>query len=153
MDTIIALLNAYVRALDRKDVETWATLFAKDASYSVVPRENVARGLPMAHVLDDSRDRIDDRVDYIREVWRGHYDEYQPRHFLSNIVVEAAENGMFRVEANVAIYITEVEGTTALLAVGEYHDLVMIEDGAARFRAKKVILDTAVLPRGFVYPL
>jgi 3-phenylpropionate/cinnamic acid dioxygenase small subunit len=153
VEKIIGLINAYVRALDRKEVEVWATLFAREAAYSVLPRENVERGLPMAHVLDDSRDRISDRVDYIRKVWRGHYNEYQSRHILSNIVIEPAVDGQFSVSANFAVYITEAEGTTALLAVGEYQDIVVIEEGAARFKDKKVILDTAALPRGFVYPL
>lgn len=153
MEKVANLINAYVRALDRKDVETWATLFAKEAAYYVLPRENVERGLPMAHVLDDSRARIDDRVDYIRKVWRGHYNDYQSRHILSNIVIEPAPAELFSVQTNFAVYVTELEGTTSLLAVGEYQDIVVIEDDAARFKEKKVILDTGVLPRGFVYPL
>lgn len=153
MDRIVRLVNEYVGVLDRKEVEGWAALFAREAGYYVIPRDNLERGLPLAIVYDDSRSRIEDRVDYIRKVWHGHYDDYQPRHMVSTIVVTPMGAEEFSVSANFAVYATELEGTTALLAVGEYRDVVVIEDGVPRFKEKRVILDTSVLARYFVYPL
>ena len=40
-----------------------------------------------------------------------------------------------------------------LLATGVYHDLVAIEGGTARFRAKKALTDASALPHYVVYPL
>jgi 3-phenylpropionate/cinnamic acid dioxygenase small subunit len=147
------LCYEYVRAVDRKDMEGWAGLFAADGAYFVVARENYERSLPIAFIYDDSRARIEDLVTYVRKIWAGHYDEYQPRHLLSNVLVEELEGQTYRASAHFAVYVTEEEGTSGLLAVGEYDDLVVLEDGVPRFRRKTCILDTNVLPRYFVYPL
>ena len=105
------LMDGYARALDRKDLEKWAGFFARQASYYVIPRENLERNLPMAHVFDDTRERIDDRVDYIRKVWHRHYNDYQTRHILSSTGITAGDAGEFLAATNVAIYMTDFQKT------------------------------------------
>lgn len=149
------LVNEYVRAVDGRRLEDWIELFDADCSYSVVTRENYEQGLPLALILDDSKDRVKDRATYVTTVWAGHYNDYYPRHLLSNVAVAPSANSEeeFDVTANFAVYITEAEGFSRLLAVGEYLDTVKVTEGVAKFKEKKVILDTGVLPRYFVYPL
>lgn len=150
-----SLVNEYVRAVDGRQLENWINLFDEDCSYSVVTRENYDQGLPLALILDDSKDRVKDRVTYITTVWAGHYNDYYPRHIVSNVNVapSTSSDEEFDVTANFAVYITEAEGFSRLLAVGEYLDIVKVTDDVAKFKEKKVILDTGVLPRYFVYPL
>jgi len=64
------LLTRYVRVVDDpRRIEEWPKLFSSDAEYVVITRENHERGLPIAVIRDDSKDRIIDRVTIIREFW------------------------------------------------------------------------------------
>ena len=153
-EAIGRLLTAYVRVVDGGDLDRWPPLFAREASYTVVPRENEARGLPLALVCDDTRARIEDRVTFIKEFWAGNYNRYWPRHVVSLPHVERVDEAEYAVEQNFAVYITEPGAIgSSLLVVGQYQDRIVFEDGAPRFRARRVLVDTAVLPRYFVYPL
>ena len=159
MDTARAvndLLDRYVCVLDDRRIEDWPALFAPEASYSVVTRENVERGLRVALVLDDSRARIHDRVTYIRDVWAGHFNDYYPRHVLSRTLLvgeDGPSEGIVTARTSFAVYLTEPGSTSTLLAVGEYVDRITLDGGMARFADKRVVLDTSILPRYFVYPL
>lgn len=149
-----ALLSEYARCLDELRIADWEGFFAEEAHYEVSSRENVERGLPLAHVLDHTRARIHDRVTYIMQVWEGHYNAYWPRHILGEPVAIGGDGEDSHVETPFALYITEAGSVgSRLLAVGRYEDVVALEDGSARFRRKRVILDTTVLPRYFVYPI
>jgi 3-phenylpropionate/cinnamic acid dioxygenase small subunit len=148
------LIDAYVRGLDRLEVTRWPEYFATEASYIVTSRENLERGLQIAHILDDSRGRIEDRITYITKVWDGHYNEYWPRHVLGRSIVTDVVGDDIRVETNFAIYMSEPgEVGSRLFAVGYYDDVITVQDGEAKFKSKTVVLDTTVLPRYFVYPL
>jgi anthranilate 1,2-dioxygenase small subunit len=148
-----SLLFDYVRCLDELRIPDWEDFFAEDAHYEVISRENVERDLPLAHVLDHTRARIHDRVTYVMEIWDGHYNAYWPRHILSE-PVETHANGVVKVDTPFALYLTEAGRTgSRLLAVGRYDDEICFEGGAPRFKRKRVILDTTVLPRYFVYPI
>jgi 3-phenylpropionate/cinnamic acid dioxygenase small subunit len=149
-----ALLSEYVRCLDELRIADWEGFFAEEAHYEVSARENVERGLPLSHVLDHTRARIRDRVTYILEVWDGHYNAYWPRHILGEPILTGVDGADSRVETPFALYITEAGSVgSRLLAVGRYQDTVTLEGGVPRFRRKRVILDTTVLPRYFVYPI
>jgi hypothetical protein len=53
-----------------------------------------------------------------------------------------------------AVYIAEQgRSGSQLLATGVYFDTVVFEDGQPKFGSKKVVVDSDVLPRYFVYPL
>ncbi len=156
------LLVRYVRVVDDpRRVEEWPGLFADQAEYIVITRENYERGLPIAVIRDDTKDRILDRVTIIREFWGAggraedrHYNDVVPRHVVGPVWVESAGAGEVRVGANFAIYQTvQVDSTPRLLAVGEYRDVVEFAGTSARFKSKTVILDTPVLQDVFVYPL
>jgi 3-phenylpropionate/cinnamic acid dioxygenase small subunit len=148
------LQQEYVRVVDGVDLELWPTLFAREASYIVTSRENLERGHALAYVLDDSRDRIHDRVTYIQKVWKDHYNGYWPRHIIGPSVVTGSDGEDLQIETNVAIYISEPEEIgSRLLAVGVFRDAVTFEQGEAKFASKLVVLDTTVMPRYFVYPL
>jgi anthranilate 1,2-dioxygenase small subunit len=152
-ELIVRLMHEYTRALDRLDLEGWVALFAQEARYFVIPRENHARGLPIGIIYDDSRARIEDRLTYIRKIWAGHHDEFQPRHLISSVLLDKVGADEYTATSSFALYTTEPEGNTQLLAVGEYEDIVVFEDEQPRFRERKCILDTNVLPTYFVYPV
>lgn len=156
------LLVRYVRIVDDpRRIEEWPALFTDDAEYIVVTRDHHERGLPVAVIRDDTKDRIFDRVTVIRDFWGAggrsedrHYNATWPRHIVGPAWVEFAESGDALVGANIAIWTTpQVEAAPRLLAVGEYRDVVDFSGDRPRFRSKTVILDTPVLQDVFVYPL
>jgi 3-phenylpropionate/cinnamic acid dioxygenase small subunit len=148
---IDSLQNQYIRALDRKDLSAWLGLFSKDGQYLVIPSDNEAAGLPMALMMDDSYERLVDRVTYITKVWS--FDEYQMRHFVQRVHSEQTEGGDHRVESHFTVFYTNQLGQAAILAVGRYEDVVTISGGTASFRKKKVVIDNFLLPMNVVYPL
>lgn len=156
------LLARYVRVVDDPDrIEEWPDLFAEEAEYRVVTRENLQAGLPVCVVCDDSKERIVDRVTVIREFWGAggrledrHYNQIQPRHVVGPVWTEPQDDGTVRVVANFVVWGTPAaEPNPRLLALGEYRDVVIFTDRGPRFRSKWVVLDTPVLQDVFVYPL
>jgi 3-phenylpropionate/cinnamic acid dioxygenase small subunit len=156
------LLARYVRVVDDpRRIEEWPGLFTDQAEYIVITRENHERGLPVAVIRDDTKERILDRVTIIREFWGAggraedrHYNDVVPRHVVGPAWVEPAGTGEVLVGANFVVYQTvQVDSSPRLLAVGEYRDVVEFVGTTARFKSKIVILDTPVLQDVFVYPL
>ncbi len=156
------LLARYVRVVDDPDrIEEWPDLFAEEAEYRVVTRDNLEAGLPVSVVCDDSRDRIVDRVTVIREFWGAggrledrHYNQVRPRHVVGPVWTELQDDGTVRVVANFVAWGTPAtDPAPRLLALGEYRDVVTFTDRGPRFRSKWVVLDTPVLQDVFVYPL
>lgn len=153
-DVVKTLIHAYARCLDQLRIADWEHFFDDEAYYEVNSRENIERGLPLAHVLDNSRDRIHDRIVYVNEIWEGHYNAYWPRHILGEPVEVGREGDLVHVETPLAVYITEAGSVSSrLLAVGQYQDVITLAGDEAKFRRKRVVLDTTVLPRYFVYPI
>lgn len=147
------LLARYVHVLNQKRIEDWPELFADQASYVVTTRENEEYRLPLAVVCDDTKDRIFDRVSIIREFWKDHVNDQQARHILGTTVVEDGADEDFVAMTNFVVYLTKrIDGST-LLFPGEYVDIMTVQNEVPKFRAKRVILDTPVLPDAFVYPL
>jgi 3-phenylpropionate/cinnamic acid dioxygenase small subunit len=152
---VAAFHRGYIAALDDRNVEAWAALFAAESSYRIVARANLDRGLPLALVRDTTKGRILDRVTFIRKFWANNYQDYNPRHFIQVLDAKPSPDlpGAIVARTNVAVYFTEDSGRSEILAVGEYRDTLVTEDGELRIREKTVVVDTTVLPRYVVYPL
>ena len=148
------LMRRYVRVLDNRDIEGWVNCFAAEASYTVVPRSNLEQGLPLCIISDESKDRIRDRVVFIRKIWKGNFTDYTTRH-LSMLADLRAGDGEGEIEArsNVSIFASEPDGESKILAVGEYIDVIVAFENGCFFKRRQVVLDTEVLPRHIVYPL
>jgi 3-phenylpropionate/cinnamic acid dioxygenase small subunit len=153
LTTLDELQNRYARALGLRDMRAWADCFDDPGSYVCTVRENEDNDLGIAMMMDDSSDRIQDRVKYVTEVWKGTFEDYHCRHFVHRTRCGIEDDGLIAVESNLLVAYTDMKGRSGVLAVGIYHDRIALKAGAARFRAKRVILDTTVTPRYLVYPL
>lgn len=153
------LMARYAAALDRRDLAAWAGLFADEASYTVASAENEAANLPLLHINDDSRSKIDDRIRFIEGIWEGSFNDYIQRHILSLPVVSRRPDGRSAVELSFSVYATETDfgsaraGRSALLCVGNYHIETVGQKSARRLSALKVVLDTSALAQSLVYPV
>ncbi len=94
-------------------------------------------------IRDASSGRIQDRVKYVTEVWRGTFEDYQCRHFVHRTLCSIVHGELIAAESNVLVTYTDVRGRSGVLATGTYHDQIALKaEGGARFRSKRVILDT-----------
>lgn len=144
----------YIRALDKRDMQGWLNTFVQgDASYVCISRENEERGLPIAYMLDDCYERIQDRVTQVVKIQADAMEHYQPRHFVQVMDIEPAGDDRYRVQSNFTLYYTPFNtGKTDLLVAGEYIDEVVI-NGTTRLKSRRAVLDTNVVPRYVVYPV
>src|ERR1700677_4272187 len=61
------LYCAYDDALNDNDLERWPTMLIEACVYKVMPRENHARGMPIAVIYCESRAMLEDRVVALRQ--------------------------------------------------------------------------------------
>ena len=54
------LMNDYCELIDSDRLEEWLDLFTEDASYTVIPRENVEQNLPNVLMWCDNKDMLRD---------------------------------------------------------------------------------------------
>ena len=149
------LMHDYVHCIDDNELERWPTLFASQCLYKVVPRENVDLNLPIAIMFCDSQGMLQDRVTAHRKanLFAAHF----YRHIVSSIRIREEPNHVFSVRANYVVLRTAADavhyGATEIYSAGAYHDLVVFENGAAKFCEKIVIVDTAKISSLLVTPL
>ena len=148
------LQNRYILALDNKDMPGWLATFAErdDASYICISAENEDNGWPIALMLDDCRTRLQDRITFINQIWKGTFQDYRTRHFTQRLSCEQESDNTYRVRSNFSIEYSFDPHPTKVLAAGIYDDLVTIDEGEALFLSKRAIYDTTVLPQYIVYP-
>lgn len=148
------LQRRYIEALDRRDLAAWLDCFSHggDASYFCISAENVERKLQIGLMYDDCRARLEDRVTFITKVWAGTFQPYRTRHFVQRLGAAKRAGGQLHLVSNFSIAITPEGGTSNLLAVGQYEDVVVLDRGEPRFLSKRAVYDTTVLPRYIVYP-
>ena len=149
------LQYAYVHCIDADRLEQWPDFFTDPCRYEVTTRENVDQGLSVGIIYCDSKGMLRDRIVALREA--NIYGPHRYRHMISAVRVTGAEGNVVRAETNYAVYRTVLDpinyGSSELYSVGSYQDTIIIEQGVARFREKKVLVDTARILSLLVTPL
>ena len=106
-----ALQQCYLRALDSKDMPGWLDCFDREGSYFVTGADNDQDHLPIGLMFDDSYERLQDRVTYVTQVWPGAFEDYQTRHFLQPLDLQADEDGLWKALGNVTVFATDSLGS------------------------------------------
>ncbi len=153
---IDALQNAYVEALDNKDMSGWLATFdpRDDASYILTTLDNELQDLPLGLMLDDCHARLEDRVTFITEIWAGTFQDYRTRHVVQQTGCTLSVDKVYELRSNFSVFYTPTDtGQSNVLACGVYLDRVILNEDGARFISKKAVTDTSVLPQYLVYPL
>jgi anthranilate 1,2-dioxygenase small subunit len=149
------LQYAYVHCIDADRLEQWPDFFTDPCRYEVTTRENLDQGLSVGIIYCDSKDMLRDRVVALREA--NIYGPHRYRHMISAVRVTGTEGNVVQAETNYAVYRTMLDpinyGSSELYSVGSYQDTIIIEQGVARFREKKVLVDTARVLSLLVTPL
>lgn len=145
------LMNDYCELIDSDRLEDWLDLFTEDASYTVIPRENVEQNLPAAIILCPNKNVLRDRISSLRNA--NEYNLHYDRHLVSSIRVRPHAENVWLVEANYAVFQTTLEGQSKLFSVGRYRDKIRLEGGILRFCEKYVVVDTFSIPTLLATPL
>ena len=145
------LYAEYADVLDTEDLERWPELFVEDALYDVIPRENYERDMPLAIMRCESRAMMQDRVRAIRETLM--FEPRYVRHLISSFRIAANGDGEIDVTANYAVLETLQDEMTKVLNAGRYVDMLVREGGKLRFKQKRCVYDSSVVPNSLVYPV
>lgn len=145
------LLAEAVNLLDEDALERWVECFTEDASYRVLSRENVERGLPLPLFRCDNKNMIRDRVLSLRKanVTNPHRD----RHVLGQARLLEDSDGTIRAQSSYALYQTSMEGVTRLFSAGAYRDRIRSENGGVRLLERVVIVDMFSVPTMLSTPI
>lgn len=139
-NAVLDLLDDYVQALDADRLEEWPNFFVKNGRYRILSKENVSLGLPAPLTYYYSQAGMRDRVRALREALT--YEPVSCRHIVSAPRLVLCNLGEIAAGSNFAIYQSTEEGVSWLFGVGRYEDVIVMEDGCAKFRSREVILDT-----------
>lgn len=150
---IDALQMSYIAALDGQDMTAWMNCFCQNGGYICTTRENEIDGLPVALMMDYSRERLQDRVKFVTEIWTGTYEDYSTRHFVQRLSCKEEPDGSYIAISNFMVTYTTAEGRSEVLVSGEYVDHIERQGEAVFFRSKKAILNSTTTPRYLVYPV
>jgi anthranilate 1,2-dioxygenase small subunit len=142
------LFAEYGALIDMAKFDEWLDLFAEECRYRIIPRENLDRGLPAALVFCDSRAMLEDRIRALREANK--YNIHNDRHVIG--LPRILDDGL-AAEAPFAVYQTDQEGETRLVATGLYRDRLVRVGSRLKIRDKLILLDTFAVPTLFATPL
>lgn len=157
-EAIVELNAKYISALDNKNMQDWLAAFSKmsEASYICTSADNSENNLPVSMMYDDSRNRLEDRVTYITDIWAGTFQDYRTRHFTQLLSVSDIGTRKFAAKTSFQVFFTPDEtGVSEILAVGVYEDIIEFnrKTYGCLFVSRKAVTDTGVLPRYLVYPI
>ncbi|HUB95669.1 MAG TPA: aromatic-ring-hydroxylating dioxygenase subunit beta [Stellaceae bacterium] len=146
-----ALYADYTGCLDEERFEDWPGFFADPCLYKIVPRENFERGLPLATWLCESKGYLLDRVQAIRKT--SVYAPRRVRRIVSGIRIIGWSGDVLEARASYAAFETLIDELTRVFNVGQYHDKIVVDGGALKFREKICVFDSLLVPNSLIYPL
>jgi 3-phenylpropionate/cinnamic acid dioxygenase small subunit len=145
------LYDSYAALLDEPDYGAWLDLFAADASYVVVARENVERGLPLATIRCDSRAMLADRIDALTTTQ--FLARRLTRHVVTAVRPHDSGDDWLATTANFVVVETIAGEQSSVHAAGAYRDRIVVVDGQLHFGAKTAVYDAALVPTSITVPL
>jgi salicylate 5-hydroxylase small subunit len=148
---LIALHADYAAALDAGEWERWPEFFLDDCVYTLQPRENYDRGLPLATIALESKGMLRDRVYGIRETL--FHDPYYQRHVTGLPLIRGVEGDVILTETSYAVFRTKQDQLSEVMNVGRYLDRVQPTAEGLKFAARVCIFDSEMIPNSVIYPI
>lgn len=145
------LYAEYCACLDERRYEAWPEFFTEDCRYQIIPRENFDRGLPLATLCFESRGMLQDRVFGITQTL--FHAPYYQRHLVSAVRVTGTEGGLIRCEANYLVVRTKQNELSEIFNAGRYIDLVVRDQSGLKFRERRCVFDSELIPNSIIYPI
>jgi anthranilate 1,2-dioxygenase small subunit len=149
-------LNArYAQAIDDDRLEAWPDFFTADASYAIVPRENVELGYEIAIVSCRNRAMMLDRVFAIRKA--SLYGPHRYRHIISRSLVTENDDGSVSAVTPFVVFQMRTDpidfGKVETYALGEYRDTFVRAGEGFALGSRMVVLDNSTVKTLLATPL
>ena len=149
-------LNArYAQAIDDDKLEAWPEFFTDDATYAIVPRENVELGYEIAIVSCRNRAMMVDRVFAIRKA--SLYGPHRYRHIVSRSLITQDDAGTLRAVTPFVVFQMRTDpidfGKIETYALGEYRDTYTRSGDELRLLSRQVVLDNSTVRTLLATPL
>ena len=145
------LITTSARFIDRDEIEAWLDCFEDDGRYVVIPRENHARGYPVALIHCDNKARLKDRVACLRHANK--FNPHHDRHVVGAACILGLADGVATVESSFMVVQTTETGVSRLFCAGSYEDRIRVSRDRARFVERIVVLDSFSVPTLLATPL
>ncbi|MBS0222468.1 MAG: aromatic-ring-hydroxylating dioxygenase subunit beta [Proteobacteria bacterium] len=145
------LIVDYACAIDALELSKWPAFFTDPCLYRITTRQNEEQNMPLSIMLCDNRAMLYDRVEAIEKanVFEPHY----YRHILSDSRTVGDSPDGIRAETSFMCVRTMLDGRMTLFAAGVFHDEIVSENGACRFRSRTVVLDASQVDTLIAIPL
>lgn len=135
------LENRYIRSIDDDRLEDWPDFFTEDATYEIIPRENVRLGVPAGVMHCFGKPMMRDRVVALRKA--NLFEAQTYRHFVSGHEIVSREGDHVFARSNYLVIRTLSDTTADVFSVGCYEDEIVRTDDGWRYANKRVIFENA----------
>jgi anthranilate 1,2-dioxygenase small subunit len=146
-----ALQTRYISAIDDRRFEDWPDFFTPDATYEIVPQENVSQGLPAGLMHCFGQSMMRDRIVSMREANVFHAHTY--RHFVSGLEIVGQVDDEISTRSNYLVMRAVNELTADVFQVGRYEDIVVLTEQGWRYKAKRAVYENARVHTLLVIPV
>jgi anthranilate 1,2-dioxygenase small subunit len=150
-ERIIALHAAYIRCIDRNELESWPDFFLDPCLYVVTSAENHRAGFEGGMIYADTRGMLTDRVMSLRDA--NVYEKQSYRHIVGLPYV--IKNGGDEAETETPFMVMRImhDGKTDVFATGVYLDVVRAAGDDLKFKKRVVVCDSSRIDTLLALPL
>jgi anthranilate 1,2-dioxygenase small subunit len=148
---IDAWLADYVDCLDSKRIESWPDFFEEECLYTILAAENAALDLELALIRCESRAMLKDRAYAIEKT--AMFGPRDIRHFFTGLVIRDASPDLVRAECNFLVIETLNDALPRVFAVGRSYDEIKPVGGSFRFKSRRCVYTSNLIPNTLIVPI
>ena len=151
IERILALQAAYIRCIDRAELEAWPDFFDDPCLYVVTSAENHKAGFEGGVIYADTRGMLTDRVAALRKA--NIYEKQSYRHIVGLPTV--VKNGGDTAECETPFLVVRImhDGVTTIFASGVYLDTCREAGGSLKFEKRIAVCDSSRIDTLMALPL
>ncbi len=146
-----ALLQQCAQWLDSNDLSAWPDLFTPDGRYKLQSRENFDAGLPLCVMDYESQGMLKDRIYGVQNTI--YHDPYSQRHVCGAPLISSFSEHEIHCESSYIVTRTQRDGMPQIISTGRYIDVIVLLDGAWKFKSRTAVYDNDLLPNSVIKPI
>ena len=148
---LTALLQQSAHLLDSNDLSAWPDLFVPEGRYKLQSRENFDAGLPLCIMDYESQGMLRDRIYGVQNTI--YHDPYSQRHVCSAPLIDSFSDSEIQCESSYIVTRTQRDGMPQIISTGRYIDVIVLVDGAWKFKSRTAVYDNDLLPNSVIKPI
>ncbi len=148
---LTTLLQKNAALLDSNDLSAWPDLFTEDGHYKLQSRENFDAGLPLCIMDYESQGMLRDRIYGVQNTI--FHDPYSQRHVCSAPLVSSFGDSEIHCESSYIVTRTQRDSMPQIISTGRYIDVIVLLEGAWKFKARTAVYDNDLLPNSVIKPI